>query len=89
MPLHQISIPLNGPRTLVRLADLAYERLPERVDLPAPAIVPRPRGMKAVVRSAIDWETVTPLAELPAGSFSDKVKKGLRWWRQAREEAAK
>ena len=33
------------------------------------------------MRTALDWETVTPLDDLPASSLSDRVKKGLRWWR--------
>jgi hypothetical protein len=51
-------------------------------------LVPRPRGLRAMVRKALDWETVTPLAELPSGTLTARVKKGLRWWRE-REEVKK
>jgi hypothetical protein len=80
---HVASVPLRGPRTALRLEDLAYELRPGRVDVPEPALVTRTPGLKTAVREAIDWETVTPLHDLPAGSIADRVKKGLRWWRQS------
>ncbi len=82
---HVSTLPLTGPRTSLRLGDLAYERRETRVDLPSPTGVARPTGWKSAVRRAIDWETVTPLEELPAHTLAARVKKGLRWWRQACE----
>ena len=49
---------------------------------PAPILAQRPPSLKAVVRKALDWETVTPLDELPLNTLSARVKKGLRWWRE-------
>ena len=76
---------------MLRLEDLAYERRDVRPHLPAP--VPAPRSpslkLKAAVRQALDWETVTPLHDLPANTLLARVKKGLRWWRHTqRTEAA-
>ena len=34
-----------------------------------------------LVRAALDWETVTPIDDLPADSVSGRLKKGLRRWR--------
>lgn len=78
---HVASFPVHGPRVPLRLEDLAYERREPRVDAPAPALSPWTPSLKAAVQSAIDWETVTPLDELPVDSISARVKKGLRWWR--------
>ncbi len=46
-----------------------------------PRLDARPLGLKAAVRQALDWETVTPLDELPAASLAGRLKKGLRWWK--------
>jgi hypothetical protein len=40
------------------------------------------------LRRALDWETVTPLDELPTRTIRARLKKGLRWVRQRRSEAA-
>ena len=90
---HVSTIPVRSSRMALRLDDLAYERQDIRVDPPAPIPAPRKRGLRSVVRQAIDWETVTPIDELPSDSLSARVKKGLRRWRQGptrgREEAPK
>ena len=78
---HVSSVPIRHPRMPLRLEDLAYERREWRVDLLAPTAAPWSPSLKAAVRQAIDWETVTPLDELPADTLSARVKKGLRWWR--------
>jgi hypothetical protein len=85
---HVACVPVVGPRTTLRLEDLAYERRGARPELPVPAVRVWTPSLKTAVRSAIDWETVTPLDELPAGSFSARVKKGLRWWRQRQRAEA-
>ncbi len=74
-------IPLIGPRTSFTLDSLAYERRTTRVDLPSPSVIRRLRGLKAVVRSALDWETVTPVEDLPVGSIAARVKRELRRWK--------
>ncbi|AGA27242.1 polysaccharide deacetylase family protein [Singulisphaera acidiphila] len=78
---HVATVPVTGPRTIVHLEDLAYERREVRADLPAPTVVRRTPSLKSAVRKALDWETVTPLADLPSSTLTDRVKKGLRWWR--------
>ena len=78
---HVSTVPVRSARTPLRLDVLAYERRAVRADLPSPLPAPRSPGLRAAVRSALDWETVTPLHELPAHSLADRVKKGLRWWR--------
>jgi hypothetical protein len=83
---HVSAIPIRGPRTPLRLEDLAYERRAVRRSPPAPYPAPRSVSLRAAVRRALDWETVTPLDELPVDTLSARVKKGLRWWR---EEALK
>ncbi|SIO59817.1 hypothetical protein SAMN05444166_6178 [Singulisphaera sp. GP187] len=78
---HVATVPVTGPRMVVHLADLAYERREVRADLPAPTLARRTPSFKTAVRTALDWETVTPLADLPSSTLTDRVKKGLRWWR--------
>jgi hypothetical protein len=85
---HVSTIPIRSFRTPLRLGHLAYERREHRSHPPVPTPAPRSRGLRAAVRSALDWETVTPLAELPTETLPARVKKGLRWWR-ARQEAKK
>jgi hypothetical protein len=81
---HVSTLPVTGPVSPLRLEDLAYVRRESRVDLPAPTAVARPPSLRSAVRQAIDWETVTPLDELPAHTLAARVKKGLRWWRHTR-----
>lgn len=78
---HVSTVPVSGPRMLLRLEDLAYERRELRPEFPSPTVVRRTPSLKTAVRSALDWETVTPLEDLPASRLTDRVKKGLRWWR--------
>ena len=80
------SLPVTGPRMSLGLAGLAYER---RDESPTGAWIPRSidRGtlsLKQAVRTALDWETVTPLDEIPRSSISNRVKRGLRWWKHKR-----
>jgi hypothetical protein len=79
---HRAVIPLNGPRTMLSLQDLAYERRPTRADLPEPTLFRGPQGIKAAVRRVLDWETVTPVDELPEGNVAARVKKRLRRWQE-------
>jgi hypothetical protein len=79
---HISTIPLHGPRTPLRLEDLAYVRREVHAYPGPPLLEKRPPSLRAAVRRAIDWETVTPLAELPVNTLSDRVKKSLRWWRE-------
>jgi hypothetical protein len=79
---HVCTMPIRGPRTSIRLEDLAYERRDTRTDLPAPVPAPRSTSFRAAVRKALDWETITPIDELPVNTLAARVKKGLRWWRE-------
>ena len=85
---HVSRVPITGPRMSLRLDDLAYERRASPAEIPSPTPARRSPGWKSAVRTALDWETVTPLAELPASSLSDRVKKGLRWWRHEQKAEA-
>lgn len=82
---HSAMLPIRGPRAALRLEDLAYEaRNPSsRADLPEPTAARGPIGWRSRVREALDWETVTPLDELPRRTLTDKVKKQLRTWQAA------
>jgi hypothetical protein len=74
------SMPVTGPRMSLGMAGLVYER--RFSDLPAtapPVIEHEAVTVKAAVRAALDWETVTPLEEIPRSSLSNRVKRGLRW----------
>jgi hypothetical protein len=79
---HAALLPVTGPRMPLNLDGLAYERRTVRADLPAPVAARRPLGWKAAVRSALDWETVTPVEDLPADSLAALLKKRLRRWRE-------
>ncbi|WP_337173656.1 hypothetical protein [Paludisphaera sp.] len=76
-------LPLSGPRTVVDLESLAFERRPvpaRRAAVP-PSPDRRPDSWRQVVRRAIDWETVTPIDEIPDATIAGRVKKGLRRWK--------
>ncbi len=59
-----------------------------RADLPSPRPDDRRAGLKAAIRSALDWETVTPVEELRAFDLASRLKKGLRVWQHARQARA-
>ena len=77
---HVAVIPLHGARTGFSRRGLAYELRDPRAHLPRPSALRGPLGFKAAVRSALDWETVTPVEELGGGSIAARVKRGLRRW---------
>jgi hypothetical protein len=79
---HVSTVPIHGPRTSLRLEGLAYVRHDARTHPASPTRAPRAHSLRSAVRKALDWETVTPLEELPVNSISARVKKGLRWWRE-------
>ncbi|GAC1473441.1 MAG: hypothetical protein NVSMB9_22040 [Isosphaeraceae bacterium] len=80
---HVSTVSLTGPRTVIQLNHLAYEQREPRADLPRKRIISRPRSLKSAVRTAIDWETETPLEELSTNTLAACVKKSLRWWRSS------
>jgi hypothetical protein len=77
------SLPVSGSRTFIEVDELVYERreAPKDPVVVAPLIDHRHPGLKAAVRQALDWETVTPIHELSAVSLAGRLKKGLRWWK--------
>jgi hypothetical protein len=79
-------LPLSGPRTVIRVDELVYERRGLEPDqaVAIPTIDDRNPSLKDAVRQALDWETVTPLHELSGVSLSVRLKKGLRRWTQLR-----
>ncbi len=79
------SAPLTGPRTPIRIDELAYERSPASTSsFPAPVPLGRSLSFKGALRRALDWETVTPIEDLPKGSPRLDLKRGLRRWKEAR-----
>jgi hypothetical protein len=79
------ALPVTGPRMSLGLAGLAYQRNRETDPILAPPHLDRPPlSLKRAVQTAIDWETVTPLSEIPRSSLPNRVKRGLRWWKLKR-----
>ena len=79
------SLPVTGPRMSLSLSGLAYQRRVEPDTIPDPPLVDRRSiSLKRAVQTAIDWEMVTPLAEIPRSSLPNRVKRGLRWWKLRR-----
>jgi hypothetical protein len=78
---HVAAIPLVEPKTVFSAQSLAYEQRTDRAELPTPSILRGPIGLKAAVRSALDWETVTPVEELRGTGIAATVKRELRRWK--------
>jgi hypothetical protein len=77
------SVPVPGPRMSLGLGDLAYERRSQsQAGLDPPSIKRRGVSLKQAVRAALDWETVTPVEEIPPTSLANHLKRGLRHWRR-------
>jgi hypothetical protein len=76
------SVPVTGPRMSIGLSGLVFERRP-MIDsgLDSPVTVPKTLSLKHAVQAAIDWETVTPIDDIPRSSIPNRVKRGLRWWK--------
>ena len=75
------SVPVAGPCIPLELDGLAYERAKLTAPLPIPRPCRGPRTLRSAVREALDWETVTPVDELPTGTIAERVKVGLRRWK--------
>lgn len=80
---HLARVPVKHPRVALRLDELAYELGPTPAEVLPAARPATDRGWRAIVREALEWETVTPLDELPTVSWPDRLKKGLRAWQAA------
>ena len=75
-------LPVRSSRVAIELSELAYERHDLRADVPAPHLRHGPWGLRVALRRALDWETTTPLADLPIDSPRAALKKILRAWRE-------
>jgi hypothetical protein len=84
---HVATVLVTGPRMTLCLEDLAYEHSRESAPIPVPRPAPRRASWRSVVRAALDWETVTPLEDLPSDTLSARVKKELRRWRGGHEHS--
>jgi hypothetical protein len=79
------SVPVTSPRMSLGLRELVYERRQAGEDsLQFPAMGARALSLRRAVKAAIDWETVTPLEQIPRSSIPNRVKRGLRWWKLKR-----
>jgi peptidoglycan/xylan/chitin deacetylase (PgdA/CDA1 family) len=79
------SLPVTGPRMSLGLSGLVYERQePPDAILEPPAILRDPITLRRAVRAALDWETVTPIDDIPRSSVGNRFKRGLRRWQQKR-----
>ena len=84
---HAATIPLQGPVTPLDPSDLAYTRTPPGYALPDPLPFRRERGWRSAVRRALDWETVTPIEDLPNLSVRSRLKREIRVWRERSRRA--
>jgi hypothetical protein len=83
------SIPVTSPHMSLGLAGLAYERSdPPAECLNPPTIDRETLSLKRAMRTAIDWETVTPLDDIPRTSISNRLKRGLRIWKHKQTGAS-
>ena len=83
----QCSVPVMGPRDVAwseRLGVRAGEDSGRVGPFEFPQIGARPLSLRGAVKAAIDWETVTPLDQIPRSSIPNRVKHGLRWWKLKR-----
>ena len=77
---HVATVPITAPSHRFARSGLAYERRAVRFDRPASGAVRPPRGIKNLIRTAIDWGVVTPVAEITAPGVAGRIKRGLRRW---------
>jgi hypothetical protein len=83
---HVATIPLVSFRQEIRPSDLVFARPPARIDGPVPRLARPSRSLRTALRAALDWETVTPLHDLPASGWRDHIKKRLRHMRATASE---
>ncbi len=80
---HVASVPVRRSRLQFDRESLVFERWETEAAAPPPRRVPRAGDWKSRLRESLDWETVTPCAELPTSTIQARVKKGLRRWSDA------
>jgi hypothetical protein len=86
---HSANLPVDRQEMTIALDGLLLERRSVRADLPSPVREWHVPGPKQWLRSALDWETVTPLDELPESSLRARCKKSLRAWRSRRPSSSR
>lgn len=75
------SLPLDRPVVQFSPEALAYKAR-TAPSLVAPIEIRRPGGWRGQVRRLIDWEHVTPVEEIPTGTWRNWTKRTLRhWWK--------
>jgi hypothetical protein len=75
---------VGGPRRTLSLDQARFEQRPGRANEP-PRAVRRAWSVRGAVRSAMDWEKVTPVDELPARTLPMRLKRSLRRMQEAGE----
>ena len=75
---------VEGDETAFDLDSLRFERRPDPFELPTPRPMSSPASLRRFARSALDWETITPVDELPEDTPPAWLKKRLRRFREAR-----
>ena len=81
---HVASIPIRRPRVDFDRSAIAFEQWETEPAVAAPIRLPQPRSWKSRLRESLEWETVTPRAELPTSTIKAQVKKSLRRWTDLR-----
>jgi peptidoglycan/xylan/chitin deacetylase (PgdA/CDA1 family) len=67
-----------GPRLFVRLEEELFHSRPRQPALPPAPRVRGPATVRGLLRQALDWETVTPVDELPTHTIRMRARKWLR-----------
>jgi hypothetical protein len=83
---HVARIPVSGPGVTIDPHGLEYELQPNGYSLP-PAHPVRSVSIRSVARRALDWETITPIEDLPSSSLRTRLKRDLRIWRERSRRA--
>jgi hypothetical protein len=84
---HSALLPVRGPLTTIDVRELAYEHRDPAYSLPPALRTRREFGVGSALRRALDWETVTPVDDLPIGSIRSRLKRDLRLWRERSRKA--
>ena len=83
---HQVTrLAVQDSRFIVSLGSLEFCPCSRQPSTPEAPIVNRPATFRGLVRQALDWETVTPTADLPDRTISQRARK---WLRSARAREA-
>lgn len=84
---HVAHLPVAGPVIPLDPRELAYEHRAAEYALPPARPHRRERGVRSAIRRALDWETVTPIDDLPVRSLRSRIKRDLRAWRERSRRA--